>query len=83
MFFIQEKYIEAELKTEMRLLPDENGRMQPVRGFRYVWRDFDRLINETDIDPMFILEVARTFADEHGDLWGDALPDTIAYFRDQ
>ncbi|MDJ1008789.1 MAG: hypothetical protein QNJ13_13315 [Paracoccaceae bacterium] len=82
MFFIQEKYIEAELQVEVRDLPDENGKMVPVRGYRFMWRDFDEVINKTDIDPLFILEVARTYADEHGDPWGCALSETIAYFRE-
>lgn len=81
MFFIREIDIEANLEIEVRDLPDANGKMRPVRGFKYMWRDFDTVLQHTEVDPLDIVEVARIYDEEHGDPFCNALAITIEYYR--
>lgn len=83
MSFLTEKDVERALTIEVRELPSTTGVMRPVRGYRFMWREFDRIINTTEVDPFDIIEVAEVYIEEYGGLWGDAFQDVVLYFRDK
>ncbi|WP_299730523.1 hypothetical protein [uncultured Tateyamaria sp.] len=83
MYFLTEKEIEAELTIEVRDLPDTKGAMRHIRGYRFMWREFDRIVNTTEVDPFDIIEIAEVYVAEYGDPWGEAFQDVVLYHRDK
>jgi len=80
-FFISEKDTEAYLALETRKLPMPDGTMQPLTGFKLMWRSVDYLILTAGYSRKQLVQLALINTKETGHSFEESFNNVIAYIH--